>query len=264
MLPRKRLPMMNSAPLRNSSMKGPISRKSYVKSASPINIHFPRMYGIESMYALPTPRLGTRRTSPPFSSTTFGVLSVELSTIRICAVTPARSMPSLHHSMNSRTVISSFIAGITMLNSTSSPVVWFGRRCWIPPAFFCADPCSPCITIGPTESEADEASLEALLSKIERAFLQGVRVPNHQDGNKTEHAPENGAALLDRVAINDRPGIHEYDLEVEQNEEHCHHIEFNAEPRLPFALRNHPAFIRGVFRSCAFSAFAYEDADEQC
>ena len=43
--------------------------------------------------------------------------------MRICPDTPARSMPSLHHSMNSPTVISSFIAGMTMLNSTSSGVV---------------------------------------------------------------------------------------------------------------------------------------------
>src|SRR5207248_628370 len=75
-----------------------------------------------SIYARPTPRFGVRRTSPPCSSTMLGVLSVELSTIRICPDTWARSRPSLHQSMNSPTVISSFIAGITMLNSTAR---WF-------------------------------------------------------------------------------------------------------------------------------------------
>src|SRR5207237_1250827 len=217
-----------------------------------------------SMYARPTPRFGVRRTSPLCSSTMLGVLSVELSTMRICPDTPARSRPSLHHSMNSPTVISSFIAGITMLSSTSSGVVSCGRRCSIAPALFLGDRCSTCITVGCNESEAAEARLGALFSEIERAFFEGVHVANHQDGNKTEHAPEDRAALLDRVPVNDRPRIHKHDLEIEQDEEHCHNIELNAEPRLPFALRNHPAFIRGVFRSRASSALAYEDTDEQC
>src|SRR5262245_31475797 len=222
------------------------------------------MYGIASMYALPTPRFGTRKTSPPCSSTMFGVLSVELSTMRICAVTPARSMPSLHHSMNSPTVISSFIEGMTMLKSTSSGVVSCGRTCSIAPTLFGTDRCSTCIKLGCNESEGTEARLGELFSEIERAFFERVHVANHQDRNKAEHAPKDRAALLDRVAVNDRPRIHKYNLEIEQNEEHCHHIELNAEARLPFALRNHPAFIRGVFRSRASPAFADKDADEQC
>src|SRR6185436_2473684 len=146
------------------------------------------MYGSESRYALPTPRFGTRKTSPPCSSTIFGVLSVELSTMRICAVTPARSMPSLHHSINSPTVISSFIAGITMLNSTSSAVVPCGRTCWIALASFLADRCSTCITVGCNQSETAEARPLGLFFEIERAFFEGVHVANHQDRNKAEHA----------------------------------------------------------------------------
>src|SRR5215469_6358432 len=223
------------------------------------------MYGIESMYALPTPRFGTRKTSPPCSSTIVGVSSVELSTMRICAVTPARWMPSLHHSMNSPTVISSFIAGITMLNSTSSGVASCGRTCSIAPAlFWTTDRCSTCITVGSNESKSAEASLWALFFEIERAFFEGVRVTNHQNGNKTEHAPEDHAVLLDGISINDRPRIHKHDLQVEQNEEHCHNIELNTEAWLPLSLRNHPAFICGIFRSRASSAFADKDTDEQC
>src|SRR5437762_11218771 len=184
--------------------------------------------------------------------------------MRTCPDTPARSRPSLHQSMNPPTVISSFIAGITMLNSTSSGVVPCGRTCSIAPESFWADRCSTCITVGCNESEVAEARLGTLFSEIERAFFEGVRVANHQDGNKAEHAPEDRAALLDRVAVNDRPRIHKHDLEVEQDEEHCHNVELNAEARLPFALRNHPAFIRSIFRSCASSAFAYENTDEQC
>src|SRR5262249_4310391 len=87
-----------------------------------------------------------------------------------------------------------------------------------------------------------------LFSEIERAFSERVHVTNHQDANKTEHAPEDRAALLDRVAIHDCPRIHKHDLEVEQDEEHCDDIKPNAEARLPFALRNHPAFVRRVLR----------------
>src|SRR4029078_11275454 len=102
------------------------------------------------------------------------------------------------------------------------------------------------------------------LSEVERAFFESVDVANHQDRNETKHAPEDRAALLDRVPVNDCPWIHKHYLEVEQDEEHCHDIELNAEARLPFALRNHPAFVRRVFRSGASSAFAYKDAEEQC
>src|SRR5437016_10004393 len=61
----------------------------------------------------------------------FGVLSLELSTIRICPVTPARLRPSLHQSTNSPTVISSFKAGTTMLTSTDASVFPLGIRCAI-------------------------------------------------------------------------------------------------------------------------------------
>src|SRR5207253_11448182 len=59
-----------------------------------------------------------------------------------------------------------------------------------------------------------------LLSKIERALLQGVNVAHHQNGDEAKHAPEDHAAVRDRFFVNDRPGIHEHDLEVEQDEEH--------------------------------------------
>src|SRR5688572_4843136 len=60
-----------------------------------------------------------------------GVSSVELSTMRICAVTPARWMPSLHQSTNSPTVIRSFSAGTTILRSTSPSVAFSGSKCRI-------------------------------------------------------------------------------------------------------------------------------------
>src|SRR5258708_21097235 len=114
----------------------------------------------------------------------------------------------------------SFIGGITMLNCTASGVVSCGRTCSIAPALFWPDRWSTCITVGSNESEAAEARLGALFSEVERAFFKGVHVANHQDRNKTQHAPKDRAALLDRVSVNDRPGIHKHDLGAEQDEEH--------------------------------------------
>src|SRR5438105_7957071 len=60
----------------------------------------------------------------------FGVLSLELSTIRICPAMPARLKPSLHQSTNSPTVISSFKAGTTMVMSTDAVALPLGMR-WV-------------------------------------------------------------------------------------------------------------------------------------
>ena len=61
-----------------------------------------------------------------------------------------------------------------------------------------------------------------LFLELERAFFERVNVAHHQDRNKTEHAPEDESALLDRVSVNHCPGIHEDDLEVEKDKEHRH------------------------------------------
>jgi len=166
--------------------------------------------------------------------------------------------------MNSPTVISSFIAGMTRLNSTAPSVALFGRRCSITAALFWADRGSTWIKIGGSELEATEARLGgALFSEIERAFFKGVRVADHQYANEAEHAPKDRAALFNRIPIRDCPGIHKHDFEIEQDEEHRDYIKFNAEARLPFTLGNHAAFIGGVFGYSASSSLAYQDADEQ-
>lgn len=102
-----------------------------------------------------------------------------------------------------------------------------------------------------------------LLLEVERALFERVNVAHHQDRNKTEHAPEDEPALLDRVFVNHRPGIHENDLEVEKDKEHRDEIKLHAESRMPFPLRNHTAFVRGVFGSGALSACSNQNADEQ-
>src|SRR5438093_13609980 len=81
---------------------------------------------------------------------------------------------------------------------------------------------------------------------VENAFSQRVNVSDHEDGNETEHAPENDRVPMDHVAINHRPRVHEYDFEVEQNEEHRDQVKLYAESRLRFADRYHPAFIRRI------------------
>src|SRR5207248_9872435 len=102
-----------------------------------------------------------------------------------------------------------------------------------------------------------------LLSEIERAFFQRVNVADHQDADEAEHAPEDHAAVRDRFFVNDRPRIHEHDLEIEQDEEHGDEIELHAKARLSLALRNHPAFVGSVFRRRASPGFSEQHADEK-
>src|SRR2546423_12808954 len=86
----------------------------------------------------------------------------------------------------------------------------------------------------------------ALLSEIERAFFQRVNVAHHQNADEAKHAPENQTAVPDHFFVNDRPWIHEHDLEIEEDEEHRHEIELHTKARLSLALRNHPALVSGV------------------
>src|SRR5207237_10381898 len=71
-----------------------------------------------------------------------------------------------------------------------------------------------------------------LLSKIERALLQGVNVAHHQNGDEAKHAPEDHAAVRDRFFVNERPGIHERDLEVSQDEDNGQHIKLRTKGTL--------------------------------
>ena len=44
----------------------------------------------------------------------------------------------------------------------------------------------------------------------------------------------------DEIAINDRPRVHEDDLDIEEDEEHRHEIELHAEPGLRPASESMP------------------------
>ena len=51
----------------------------------------------------------------------------------------------------------------------------------------------------------------------------------------------------DHFVVNDRPRIHEDDLEIEQDEEHRHQVELHAEARLRLHLAEHAALVGGIF-----------------
>jgi hypothetical protein len=99
--------------------------------------------------------------------------------------------------------------------------------------------------------------------KIQRAFFDCVCVAHHQDGDETEHAPKNDAALPDAVAVRNRPRVHEHDLDVEQDKKHRYHVKLHAEARLALPLGDHAAFIRDVLSWRTFSAFTYKHTDNQ-
>src|SRR5229473_3968314 len=101
-----------------------------------------------------------------------------------------------------------------------------------------------------------------LLSKIERSFFERVNIAHHQDRNEAQHAPEDYAAVRDRFFVNDRPRIHEHDLEVEEDEEHGHEIKLHAKARLSLPLWNHAALVGGVFRRRVSPCFAEQNADQ--
>jgi len=98
---------------------------------------------------------------------------------------------------------------------------------------------------------------------IKHAFSQRVNVSDHENGNETKHAPENDRVPMDHFPINHRPRVHEYDFEVEQNEEHRDQVKLYAKSRLRFTDRYHPAFIRRIFDPIAASSLPQKHADDQ-
>src|SRR5438093_3921832 len=98
---------------------------------------------------------------------------------------------------------------------------------------------------------------------VENTFSQRVNVSDHEDGNETEHAPENDRVPVNHVAINHCPGVHEHDLEIEKNEEHGDQIKLYAEPRLRFTDRYHPAFIGRIFDPATAAGLTQKHAHDQ-
>src|SRR2546421_6174099 len=98
---------------------------------------------------------------------------------------------------------------------------------------------------------------------IKDAFSQRVNVSDHENGNETEHAPENDRVPMDHVAINHCPRVHEHDFQVEKNEEHRNQIKLHAESRLRFTDRHHSAFVGRIFDAAAAAGLTQKHADDQ-
>ena len=113
--------MTNSYPSCSFSTNGPTSRKSYVQSASPITIYWPRMKGMASIYGAAEDAWRAKDAAPAAKASS-AVRSVELSTIRISPEGPFPH-PSRHQAMNSLMVDSSLSAGTTseIIGSATSP-----------------------------------------------------------------------------------------------------------------------------------------------
>src|SRR5438270_7048781 len=87
------------------------------------------------------------------------------------------------------------------------------------------------------------ADVATLFFPVEHAFPKRVNISNHQDRDETEHAPKDDGAMSDGFPVNDRPGVHENDFQIEKNEQHRDQIEFDAESRLYLSLWHHAAFV---------------------
>lgn len=104
----------------------------------------------------------------------------------------------------------------------------------------------------------------ASVSPIERAFFDGVDVADGQDGDEAGHAPENDAAVLcQKVAVNNRPRIHEDNLDIEKDEEHGHEVELHAESRCGGLAHRHAAFVSHVLVRRALTDPAEQQAGHE-
>ena len=83
---------------------------------------------------------------------------------------------------------------------------------------------------------------------VEGALHDGIDVADGEDGDEAEHTKEDGGgvSLGDEVAIDDRPGIHENDLDIEEDEEHRDEVKLDTEAGLGVAGGGDSAFVSGV------------------
>ena len=81
---------------------------------------------------------------------------------------------------------------------------------------------------------------------------------------KAGHAPENNAAVLcQKVAVNNRPRIHEHDFDIEEDEEHGYHVELHTKPRRRGPAHRHTAFVGHVFILRATTSPAQQKAGHE-
>lgn len=105
---------------------------------------------------------------------------------------------------------------------------------------------------------------EKSAAEVQRAFFQGVDIADHQDGNKTKHAPEDdGAVKFQEIPEDNRPWIHEDDLDIEEDEQHRDEVKLHTESRLRAGFGKHAAFVGEVFGGRAFSNPSENQVREQ-
>ena len=104
---------------------------------------------------------------------------------------------------------------------------------------------------------------EALFFPVQRPLLEGIDVPNHENGYEAEHAPKDQLALDDHFLEDDCPGVHEHDFQIEQNEKHGDQVKLHAEAWLRFPLWYHSAFVGSVLNSRSPSSHSQKHTDEQ-
>src|SRR5436190_14278637 len=102
-----------------------------------------------------------------------------------------------------------------------------------------------------------------LFLPVEDAFAQRVNVSDHQNRNKAEHAPEDYRTLFYEISKNNRPRVHKYDLQVEEDEKHRNQIKLHRETGLRFTLRHHAAFVRRILRAVTRANLAKNDANSE-
>lgn len=67
--------------------------------------------------------------------------------------------------------------------------------------------------------------------------------------------------VCDEIAELDGPWIHEYDLDIEEDEEHGHEIELHREARRAFANGEHAAFVGRIFGGVIAARAAEHNAE---
>jgi len=103
---------------------------------------------------------------------------------------------------------------------------------------------------------------QELAFPVKRAFLERVNVSDNEDAHEREHAEENGIGgrrIREHGFVDDSPREHEYDLDVEQDEQHCDQIKFNRQTGVSLSNREHPALVCGIFRLANTAGFSKQN-----
>ena len=103
-----------------------------------------------------------------------------------------------------------------------------------------------------------------LVLPIESLFLDFVEKADGEQAEKQHHRTEDEVGVLRQLFfVNDRPRIQKNYLDVEEDEEHGHEVEFDGKSSAPFSDGKHAAFVGSVFGSVAAASFSKDHRCEQ-